>query len=46
MPTSITPISMGCSANAAKAKAVIASKMKWDVQNLASIRSKYGAMSL
>ena len=46
MPTSITPISIGCSAKAAKAKAVIASKKLMGFSNFESMKSKYAAISL
>ena len=46
IPTSITPISMGCSANAAKARAVTASKKLTGLSNFESIKSKYAAISL
>ncbi|CAB4550823.1 unannotated protein [freshwater metagenome] len=40
IPTSIMPTSIGCSAKAAKAKAVIASKNEIGVSNLLSMKSK------
>ena len=40
IPTSITPTSIGCSAKAAKASAVIASKNEIGLSNLVSIKSR------
>jgi hypothetical protein len=40
IPTSITPTSTGCSANAAKASAVTASKNEMGCSNFESIKSK------
>ena len=46
IPTSITPTSTGCSAKAANAKAVIASKNEIGCSNFLSINSRYAAISL